>query len=123
MSNYTPPLGDLRSAWHEWQKYDEYGSLTGYTREESDAEVDRVIQQAKAEGHREGYETARKDMVSGAFIGGPTYEALRKSFTGRRIASEALRESADQTPMDCYDPRHFADLLYTRADRIAAGNE
>lgn len=33
--------------------------------------------EVRAEGHRQGYETARQDMISGAFVGGPTFEALR----------------------------------------------
>lgn len=44
----------------------------------------------RAEGHRQGYETARQDMISGAFVGGPTFEALRASFTGQRIARDVL---------------------------------
>lgn len=56
------------------------------------AEHDR---QVRAKAHREGYETARGDLVSDAFIGGPTYEALKESYTGRRIAAEAWDEGAD----------------------------
>ena len=42
--------------------------------------------------YRAGYEMARQDMISGAFIGGPTYEALRDSFSGRQIAADAVKE-------------------------------
>lgn len=49
-----------------------------------------------AQAHREGYETARADMVSGAFISGPTYEAVRDSFTGRQVAAQALRDAAEE---------------------------
>lgn len=55
-----------------------------------------LLTQARTEGHVEGYETARADLTSGAFVGGPTYEVLRDSFTGRRIAQEALTTAADE---------------------------
>lgn len=49
-----------------------------------------------AKGFRAGYEAARGDLISGAFVGGPTYEALKASYSGRQIAAEALREAADE---------------------------
>lgn len=56
--------------------------------------VERIKARARAEGFREGIHTARADMLSGAFVGGPTYEALRDSHTGQRIATEARAEGA-----------------------------
>jgi hypothetical protein len=53
-----------------------------------------VAAKALREGHREGYNTARGDLTSGAFIGGPTYETLRDSYSGRQIAKDALEEAA-----------------------------
>lgn len=61
--------------------------------------IDAALAKTKAEGHRDGYETARGDLVSGAFVGGPTYEALRDSFTGRKIAADAWDEGV-RTALD-----------------------
>lgn len=33
---------------------------------------------------------------------------------------QVLREAAELVPMDCYDPRHIADLLRAKADRLEA---
>ncbi|MEN6343813.1 MAG: hypothetical protein ABFE16_00815 [Armatimonadia bacterium] len=52
--------------------------------------------EVRAEGHRQGCETARQDMISGAFIGGPTFEALRASFTGQRIARDIVELAAQE---------------------------
>ena len=56
-----------------------------------------VKAEARAEGHKAGYRSARADMLSGAFIGGPTYEALRDSFTGQQIAREAREPASHDT--------------------------
>lgn len=53
-----------------------------------------AFRRGMVEAGKVAVQTHRADMASGAFIGGPTYEALKKSFTGRQIAAEALREAA-----------------------------
>jgi hypothetical protein len=64
----------------------------------ADETILQIHDQAVAvKAHHAGYEAARQDMVSGAFIGGPTYEALRDSFTGQRIAAEAVEEFKRET--------------------------
>lgn len=79
-----------------------------------------VLPEVRAQAHRAGYEMARADMVSGGFIGGPTYEALRDSFTGRQIAQEALRDAAHAIRItDGYG----SDWLRERAARLAATTE
>lgn len=77
-----------------------------------------VLPEVKRESHRAGYETARDDMVSGAFIGGPTYAALRDSFAGRQIAKEALERAANEAWMN----RHSgaSDALRRYAARLTA---
>jgi hypothetical protein len=74
----------------------------------------RHDQGVRIQGHRAGYETARQDMVSGAFVGGPTYEALKNSFTGQWIVRDAktelLRELADGS-----GPFDRPDRAYLRA--------
>lgn len=75
---------------------------------------DRQVQQR---GFRKGYEMARQDMLSGAFIGGPTYEALKHSHAGHRIAAETLEAEARS---DKYD-RPCEDRLLDRADAIRKG--
>ena len=104
----------------------------------------QVAARAHLEGHREGYQTARGDLLSGAFIGGPTYEALRDSYTGQRIALEAaikaLREAAEEADHEWVkyhtgwssNPAHEPELaapswalkwLRARADRLARGGQ
>jgi hypothetical protein len=73
-----------RASWDPYfDKHDEHWA------KEFDAWLEAHDREVKAQGHREGYETARQDMISGAFVGGPTFEALRASFTGQRIARDA----------------------------------
>ena len=74
-------------------RYNRPGIIASVELFPTDADTFRAaVSDALAEAGRAGYETARQDMISGAFIGGPTYEALRDSFTGRRIAEEAIEE-------------------------------
>lgn len=51
-----------------------------------------------------------------------TYLVARDAAQQRIGAERALRDAADELPMDCYDPRHVKQLLTDRADRIAEGN-
>ena len=60
------------------------------TYEEEGELFDRWLAAVEADAFREGYDTARQDMVSGAFVGGPTFKALKNSPAGRRIAVEAI---------------------------------
>jgi hypothetical protein len=39
----------------------------------------------------------------------------------RAVAARALREFAQEVPLDCYDPRSIAGLARARADRVEAG--
>jgi len=68
---------------------DDYANHVIY-RETTFLDVEAALAKYVREVHRLGYERARQDMISGAFIGGPTYEALRDSFTGKKIAEEAV---------------------------------
>jgi hypothetical protein len=97
---------------------DEYRSLAR-------AVLDAAAGEIAAGWHREGYETARADLTSGAFIGGPTYEALRDSFTGREIAARALEDVADTFLWagDDEDYQAFRALLRDRAARLREGGE
>lgn len=79
-------------------RYDRPGIIASVELFPADADEFRAaVRTALMEAARAGYETARQDMISGAFIGGPTYEALRDSFTGRRIATEAVEEFKEET--------------------------
>lgn len=44
----------------------------------------------RREAGREGYRTARDDIMSGAFIGGPNYDAFKATFAGRKMRREWL---------------------------------
>lgn len=71
-------------------RYDVPGIIASIELFPADAEAFRsAVDTALREAARAGYEAARQDMISGAFVSGPTYEALRDSFTGRKIAAEA----------------------------------
>ena len=65
--------------------------------------------------------------MSGAFIGGPTYEALRDSFTGQRIAKEARRDALTEAAAaiiePAYEPRDLLirESMLSRAVSIALG--
>lgn len=48
--------------------------------------------QVRAEGHREGVETALSDVASGAFVGGAVFEATEK-FAARVRAEQAERDA------------------------------
>jgi hypothetical protein len=72
---------------------DEYAGVLTYEQYRAQAEAWYV--EARRQAGREGYQSARADMVSGAFVSGPTYRALRDSHTGRQIAKEALRMAAE----------------------------
>jgi hypothetical protein len=84
-----------------------------------DAWLEGIKREAKADGHREGYATAREDMVSGAFIGGPTYEALRASFSGQRIRRDALEIAAQEAERGYLADEYCDDI----AARIRAHKE
>jgi hypothetical protein len=88
---------------------------------EARAALAAVLPEVRAQAHRAGYEMARADMVSGGFIGGPTYEALRDSFTGRQIAQEALERAANEAWMN----RHSgaSDALRKYAARLTTTTE
>lgn len=83
MTEYTPTPEEVRG-WITEHKFAAFG-------ERFDRMLANVKAEAFREGHREGHKTAREDLVSGALIGGPTYEALRDSFTGQQIWKEAQR--------------------------------
>ncbi|WP_300345168.1 hypothetical protein [Nesterenkonia sp.] len=97
MTDYTYTDAD----WRENAKY----GLVGVTADDATEHWDRWLAEhdakVRAEALREGYQSARADLLSGAFIGGPTYEALRDSFTGQKIAAEE-REKAAQIAENLY---------------------
>lgn len=89
MSDFTPDTNIVRT---RYATYGGGGRIPDEGRPEFDRWLQKVQTVARQEGHRIGYETARYDMVSGAFVGGPTYEALRESFTGQKIYEEGYRD-------------------------------
>ena len=99
-------------------------SPQGWAEHLADALADLLAardRRVRAEGYREGYETARGDLVSGAFVGGPTYEALKASLAGRQIAKEALREAARDLPTwEAGNEVRAYTWLRDRADQIEA---
>lgn len=123
MSEYTPTTEDVRKHYslgaYEFspgdgkQHPDEY--LPGF-----DWWLAAHEAKVKREGHREGYDAARQNMASGAFVGGPTYEAVRDSFTGRRIAAEAqthARKTANTIIQA--DPRRTEAEVKAEAESLA----
>lgn len=119
MSDYTPSTEEVREMYWECSGEPRRGA-------KSWAEFDRWLASVKAEAHRDGYDTARQDLVSGAFVEGPTYEALRGSATGHKIAADALRrfrQGLIDNQMAHYgivlpDVGEIVDALDEEADRI-----
>lgn len=63
------------------------------------------------EAHRDGYNTARDDILSGAFVGGPNYEAVALSPVGKKIRLEALRAAHEALPPGSPERRAIYDLF------------
>lgn len=105
----VPDTDDVYAAYRQW--YDPaYGNPDAQAAwEKANAEefklwLERIRSEARSEGYRQGVDTARSDMVSGAFIAGMTYETLKASFSGRKIHEEGYREGYAKGRDDVWNP-------------------
>lgn len=71
------------------------------------------IAKAQRESFREGYRDAREDIMSGAFIGGPNYEAFKATFAGRKAMAEAYDAGYERAMSD-----HYGTGFYDKSKRI-----
>lgn len=62
---------------------------------------------------REAYRTAREDIMSGAFIGGPNYDAFKASFAGRKAMAEAYDAGYERAMSD-----HYGTGFYDKSKRV-----
>ena len=113
--DYTPSTRDVRSVYGG-----PYGAGTERVHPERLSEFDRWLTQHDAEvrrdGHREGYKTARQDLISGAFVSGPTYEALRDSFTGQQVAKEVRKQVAEEIAVEVESNVDWSNGRYDYGD-------
>lgn len=95
-------------------------SVRGEWEAHLDEEMAHALAPVLRRAHEEGYQTARADMVSGAFIGGPTYEALRLSFTGQRIERNLRQHLAQLLEAEIKKPVWERDIYVNDGLRDAA---
>lgn len=80
-----------------------------------------LVAKHNREIHKQGYECARDDMVSGAFIGGPNYEALKNSYTGRQIILDTHNDIAnawEDSEEAIFTTKDVADAIRKKANEI-----
>ena len=80
---------------------------------DGDGADEKILAAHDREVARAGYQAAREDVIGGAFVAGPTYEALKNSHSGRWIAAETLEA---EVRSDKYD-RPCEDRLLEAAER------
>jgi hypothetical protein len=62
-------------------------------------------------GHRDGYRAARDDIASGAFIGGPNYDAIKATPAVRKALAEAWDKGYTRAERDHYETGFYTERL------------